>query len=63
MKLGELVKKINGATVRQDVYVCAPDGTERKLVSFDFNGYPFKEDNKTVRSINLYDGKVVINYK
>lgn len=64
MKVKELVKKINYASSKLPVYMQEGlMGEPKKVVSFDFAGYPFEEAEKTVMSISLGENKVTIYYK
>ena len=65
MKVGELVKKINGCTVKQPVYLqqIYDSGTRREAVSFDFAGYYSDEEDRTVVQVELRKDGMYIYYK
>lgn len=64
MKVKEFLKKVNYATLQMPVILESINTYEsREAVSFNFNGYPFPEENKTVHGIHIRSNKVVVYYK
>ena len=64
MKVKELMKKINYGTAKIPVYYQEGiSGEPRKAESFDYAGYSFEEQDKTVCSIDLRPDKIVVYYK
>lgn len=64
MKVKDFLKKVNYASAKTDVYLAeGVTGKQRKAVSFDFNGYFFPEEDRTVASISLLENKVIVYYK
>lgn len=64
MKVKDFIKKVNGHT--QAIPVILRDANslkEREAESFDISGYPFKEADKTVINIDLFENKIIVNYK
>lgn len=64
MKVKDIVKKINYATARLPVYMQEGiSGEQKEVKSFDFAGYHFDEQDKTVTTISLCKDKMIIYYK
>lgn len=63
MKVKDIVKKINYARSKQDVYIRTGYEEPRKLSSFDFADCYYEEKDRTVTSIDIEADKIIINYK
>lgn len=65
MKVKEFLKKVNYATCALPVYlesVKDPD-CRREAFSWDFAGYHFDEQDRTVASIEVRNDKIVVLFK
>lgn len=65
MKVKELLKKVNYATCALPIYLKSVEdpGVKREAFSWDFAGYHFDEQDRTVASIDVQNDKLVILFK
>lgn len=63
MKVHDIVKKINYARAKQEVYIRTGWNEPRKLSSVEFENYFYDEKYCTVTSIDLEENRMIINYK
>jgi len=64
MKVKDIMKKINYGTSKIPVFFQeGVTGNIRKANSFDYGDYFYEEKDKTVTTISLLEGKMIIHYK
>ena len=64
MKVKDFVKKVNYASAQLPVYTQEGIiGEPKKVISFDYAGYPFEEQDRTVTSISILTDKIIVYYK
>jgi len=64
MKVKDIMKKINYGTSKIPVFLQeGVTGTIRKAESFDYADYFYEEKDRTVTTISLLEGKMIIHYK
>lgn len=64
MKVKDFVKKVNYKSSKLPVYTQEGIyGEPRKIISFDYSGYPFDEQDRTVTTISILEDKIIVYYK
>ena len=64
MKVVDVMKKINGASAKMPIFMQeGVYGEKREAHGAEFNGYNYPERDRTVTSISLCNGYVVVHYK